>query len=85
MKINDDYKIETDGDLNVMLMKKFEKKRKEGEPIQYDFKTIGFYPTIKSALKDFARKELFSTGLEDLKEVDRKLDEIHETIKNLNL
>lgn len=85
MIINDEYQVTTDGDANVMLMKKFEKKTEEGQPTEYGYKAIGYYPTLKSALKDWTRKELFSTELKDLKTVNDKLEEIHNIINNLNL
>lgn len=85
MLINENYKVETDGDKNVILFKKIKKKTEEGEEQQYGWSVDGYYPTIKMALKDWSRKELFATELKDIQEVDDKLDEIHNIIKNLNL
>lgn len=85
MKINEEYQITTDGDMNVILMKKYKKKQIEGEDIQYDFKPCGYYPTVKQALKDFARKEIFKTELKDLKSVQCKIEELENTINSLNI
>ena len=85
MKINEEYQITTDGDMNVILMKKYKKKHMEGEDIQYDFKPCGYYASIKQALKDFARKEIFTTELEDLKSVQIKIEELENTINSLNI
>lgn len=85
MKINEEYQITTDGDMNVILMKKYQKKQKEGESIEYDFKPCGYYPTVKQALKDFVKKEIFTTELKDLKSLQCKMEELENTINNLNV
>lgn len=85
MKINEEYQITTDGDMNVVLMKKYQKKQIEGEEIQYDFKPCGYYGSVKQALKDFVRKEIFVTELKDLKTIQEKIEELENTIDNLNI
>lgn len=85
MKINEEYQIITDGDMNVMLMKKYQKKQKKGEPVQYDFKPCGYYRDVKQALKDFVRKEIFTTELKDLETVVNKIEELENIINNLNI
>lgn len=85
MKINDEYQITTDGDMNVILMKKYKKKQVEGEDVQYDFKPCGYYGSIKQALRDFARKEIFTTELKDLKSIQSKIEELENTINSLNI
>ena len=66
MIINEEYQMTSDGDMNVILMKRFEKKKKEGEEIQYDFKAIGYYKDVKHLLRDFVRKEILVTELKDI-------------------
>lgn len=85
MKINEEYQITTDGDMNVILMKRYQKKQIEGEEIQYDFKPCGYYGSIKQALKDFVRKEMFVTELKDLETIQAKIEELENTIDNLNI
>ena len=85
MQINEEYQIVTDGDMNVMLMKRYQKKQKEGEPVQYDFKPCGYYRDTKQALKDFVRKEIFTTELKDLETVVNKIEELENIINNLNI
>lgn len=85
MKINEEYQITTDKDMNVILMKKYQKKQKEGEPIEYDFKPCGYYGSIKQALKDFVRKEIFTTELKDMNTIVDKIKELEITIDNLNI
>ncbi|WP_312286646.1 hypothetical protein [Terrisporobacter sp.] len=85
MKINDEYNLTTDKDMNVILMKKYQKKQIEGEEVQYDFKPCGYYGNIKQALKDFVRKEMFVTELKDLKTIQSKIEELENTIDNLNI
>lgn len=85
MKINDEYNLTTDKDMNVILMKKYQKKQIEGEEVQYDFKPCGYYGSIKQALKDFVRKEMFVTELKDLKTIQSKIEELENTIDNLNI
>lgn len=85
MKINDEYEITTDGDMNVILMKRYQKKLKEGEDVQYDFKPCGYYRDVKQALKDFVRKEIFKTELKDINTIVDKIKELENTIDNLNI
>lgn len=84
MKLNEDYNLETDGDKNYILMKKFQKTNKVNGKIvyidEYDYKPHGFYGTLESALRDFARKEILGTGLKDLETVQKKFDELFEVI-----
>lgn len=87
MVISEDYKIITD-DLNFMLMKKYVKKKKKGEenkPDEYGFRVCGYYPSIKSALKDMVAKEIREDGFKDFESIVSKIDELEETIENLNL
>lgn len=84
MKINDEYQITSD-DMCVILMKRYQKKQKEGELVQYDFKPCGYYRDVKQALKDFVRKEIFTTELKELNVINDKIDELHELINNLNI
>lgn len=87
MLINEEYKIESD-DLNFILMKRFSKKQKEGDkdkPIEYDFRAVGFYPTIQKALVDLTRKEIRGDGFKDFTDICNKIEELENTIKNLKL
>lgn len=87
MKINEEYNLTSDS-LNWILQKRFEKKKKEGEenkPTEYGFKDIGYYPNPKMALKDMLDREIRGTGIEDFKTVIEKIDELKETINNLNI
>lgn len=87
MIISEDYKIITD-DLNFILMKKYIKQKKKGEenkPDEYGFRPYGFYPSIKSALKDMVAKEIRGDGFKDFESIVSKIDELEETIENLNL
>lgn len=84
MKINEEYQITSD-DMCVILMKRYQKKQKEGEPVQYDFKPCGYYRDVKQALEDFVRKEIFTTELKDMKTIVNKIEELENTINNLNI
>lgn len=87
--INEDWAIDSD-ELNITLMKKVQKRKKNDEGKyeyidEYDWTVKGFYPSFEVALKDFTRKELMKDGLGELETVMNKLNEIHDTIKKLNL
>lgn len=85
MIINENYQMTSDGEMNVILMKKFEKKKKEGESVQYGFKAVGYYRDVKHLLRDFVRKEILATELKDMETIVNKIEELENTIDNLNI
>lgn len=88
--INDNYAIDSD-ELNIILLKRYEKKRDKDEngdfigDIEYAYKQQGYYPSFESALNSMVRKEIMGEGLEDLKTIIDKLNGIEKTIKKLKL
>lgn len=85
--ISDDFGIETDGDLNYMLMKKFNKREKiDGkwqDTGETDFKINGYYANFKQCLKDLCEKELMDTKFKDMETINNKFDELNERIDKL--
>ena len=75
MIINDKYKLISD-DMNIVLQEKFQKKDDKGE----GYKSIGFYPDLKSALKGMCKREIKGTGFEDLEVIDKKINELYDLI-----
>ncbi|MDY4127727.1 hypothetical protein [Peptostreptococcus porci] len=85
--VSDNFGIETDGDLNFMLMKKFNKREKVDGKWQdtgeTDMKCIGWYPSFKQCLKDLCEKELMDTKFKDMETINKKFDELNERIDKL--
>ena len=88
IKINENYGFEAD-DLNYILMRKTYKRRKEkGTWITTNEETWiidGYYATLQQLVKDVTRKELRSTKFKDLDVVLKKVEELEDMVKNLNL
>ena len=85
MQINEEYKVESD-DLNIILLKKYAKKKKdESDPIEYDYRPIGYYPNLEMALKGMCKKEIFGTGFTDFETIIAKIEELHKVIEGLKL
>lgn len=87
MKINDEYNLTADS-LNWILQKRFEKKKKEGEedkPTEYGFKDVAYFPDYHMALRNMVDREIRETELADFKTIIEKIDELKETIDNLNI
>lgn len=81
MMINENYKVESD-DLNVIVSKRMIGKDREGNE-RITWKNIAFCPTVESALKYLAKKEVLGTGLKDLETVNQKIDDLYKYIENL--
>ena len=88
IKINNNYGFEAD-DLNYILMRKTYKRRKEqGTWVTTDEETWtidGYYASLEQLVKDVTRKELRSTKFKDLDVVLKKVEELEDMVKNLNL
>lgn len=88
IKINENYGFEAD-DLNYILMRKTYKRRKEkGTWITTDEETWiidGYYASLEQLVRDVTRKELRSTKFKDLDVVLKKVEELEDMVKNLNL
>lgn len=88
IEINENYGFEAD-DLNYILMRKTYKRRKEkGTWITTDEETWiidGYYASLEQLVRDVTRKELRSTKFKDLDVVLKKVEELEDMVKNLNL
>jgi hypothetical protein len=80
VQINEVYGVETDSEMNYMLMKKYTKKNGEE-----DMKCIGYYPTFEKLMMDLCRKEIMGTGFKDLQTVEKKFAELKKLIKDLKV
>lgn len=101
MIINDNWKVESRGTLNVILFKKMTSKDKESseeeaadkEKNEEDddigkepgWRAVGYYADAKQAMQSLIRKEINGTGLKDFKEVVRKEEELMDMIKNIDM
>lgn len=79
MRINDDWRVTSDP-YNVILSRRV--KNKEGEPTDR-WETVGYCRTVHDALEYMTRLAILGTGMEDLKHVVRKVDELHKAIRKL--
>lgn len=82
MMINENYKVESD-ELNVIVSKKVVSNDREGNE-KITWRNIAFCPTIESALKYLAKKEVLGTGLKDLETVNEKIKELYKYIENMD-
>ena len=87
IKINESWAVDTDGDKNVILMKKIEKRVRDKEKKtwintgEYDWSIYGYYPNLESLLKAVSRKEITREGLKDIKSIQKKIEELEKVIK----
>ena len=80
MKLNDNYRILSD-DMNVILQKKYLKK----DGVTEEWKSVKWYGNLKEALLGFTKLEILGTGMEDFKTIVAKMEELEETIKNMEV
>ena len=91
IEINENWSVDTDGDKNVILMKKVEKRVRDKQKKtwvntgEYDWSVYGYYPTLEQLVKDITRKELRSTKFKDLDIVLKKVEELEDMVKKLKL
>ena len=87
IEINESWAVDTDGDKNVILMKKVEKRMRDKEKKtwintgEYDWSIYGYYPNLESLLKAVSRKEITGEGLKDIKSIQTKIEELEKVIK----
>ena len=87
IKINESWAVDTDGDKNVSIMKKVEKRMRDKEKKtwvntgEYDWSIYGYYPNLESLLKAVSRKEITREGLKDIKSIQKKIEELEKVIK----
>ena len=64
IEINESWAVDTDGDKNVILMKKVEKRMRDKKKKtwvntgEYDWSVYGYYSSLESLLKTVVRKEI---------------------------
>lgn len=79
MQINEKYKIESDP-LNITLYYK-QDAREAGKGGRW--KPLGYFATPQNALKFLVDNEIMGTGMEELKSVVEKIDELKAMIDGL--
>ena len=78
MKINKNFKIESDS-LNVVLYKKISRKGEEY------WSPISYHATVKEALNGLVDQGIRDTELRDFKEVCKKVDELKADIARIEI
>ena len=87
IEINESWAVDTDGDKNVILMKKVEKRIRDKQKNtwintgEYDWIVYGYYPNLESLLKAVVRKEITGEGLKDIEGIQEKIEELEKVIK----
>ena len=87
IEINENWSVDTDGDKNVILMKKVEKRVRDKEKKtwvntgEYDWSVYGYYSSLESLLKAVVRKEITGEGLKDIEGIQKKIEELEKVIK----
>ena len=87
IEINENWSVDTDGDKNVILMKKVEKRVRNKEKKtwentgEYDWSVYGYYSSLESLLKAVVRKEITGEGLKDIESIQEKIEELEKVIK----
>ena len=81
MKVGNNYKIESD-EMNITLYKKsiIKKGTRAGRE---SWTALGYYSTVKNALRGLANMKLRESGLKDLITVSKRQDEIYKLIEGL--
>jgi len=80
MLIGDKYKIESDS-LNIIFFRRTKSKKNGSDR----WRAEAYFATVKNALTYLVDMEVRETGLQDLKQVTKKQDELYALIKSLNL
>ena len=83
MKINSDYKIESDS-MNIILLEKNKGVSKKTGELAIGYKPIGYFATPANALKFLVDHEIRGTGFKDLKTVTDKQKELYTLIGNMH-
>ena len=87
IEINENWGVDTDGDKNVILMKKVEKRVRDKQKKtwintgEYDWSVYGYYANLKSLVKAVVRKEITGEGLKDIEGIQEKIEELEKVIK----
>ena len=83
MKINEEYKIESDEE-NITLFRRVETsgKDKKGNPVPKEKKwvAIKWFSTVEGAFRELIRMEIMGSGMEDLESVVQALHKIYQEI-----
>lgn len=80
MEIGKKYKIESDS-LNITLFKRGVSKKDKKE----SWRVIGYFSSVKNALKALADLKIKESELKDLKSIIKKQEEIYRLIEGLNI
>lgn len=66
IELDKNYRLTSDGERNVVLQKKNEKKK---------YSTVGYYSTVENAFQGYAQKRIIQSDAETIQEL---LDEIRD-------
>jgi hypothetical protein len=81
MKIDDNYKINTDGAGTILIFEEIRQREKDGKTIDFLFTDQWFYLNVEQALRKYL--DLRIEQCSDVKEILAKIEETREFITKL--
>ena len=82
MLIGKNWKIDSDGSLNIILCKRHVPQSGKNKGKE-EWNAVGYYSTAQSALRDMVEQEIKGAGLKDFELVCQKIAELGEVIDGL--
>lgn len=79
IQLNENFKIVSDKH-NIIIQERYEKESKGVKTGEFDYKDVGYYPTLDKALTGFTNKAILKSNATTLKELSTHLKEIKEII-----
>ena len=81
MRIDDNYKINTDGAGTILIFEENRQREKDGKMVDFVFTDQWFYLNVEQALRKYL--DLRSEQCSDVSEILAKIEETREFITNL--
>ncbi|WDS60653.1 hypothetical protein BC7_00056 [Bacillus phage BC-7] len=79
IQLNETFKI-VSNEYNIILQEKYEKEKNRVKTGEFDYKDVGYYPTLDKALTGFKNKKILKSNATSLQEISKELKEIKEII-----
>ena len=86
IQLNEDYRVRSDGKLNLILQEKFEKKESKGKFAkgtgEYDFRDLSYHGNLETLLKSMIRNEQLKT-VHEVDSLEKVVSYIREVEKSV--
>ena len=83
MKINEDFKLESDS-MNITLFERVTAKAKPDKPSHDYWVTVGYFSCPENALKFLVDHKIRGDGFKDLQKITKRQQELYDMIQNLS-